>query len=68
MLPRWVQVFLTLLLEAWAARRDAQIQFLKLQVELLKNKLPGNRVILAPEDRMRLLRAGEAMNHPCLSG
>jgi putative transposase len=63
MLPRWVQVFLTLLLEAWATRRDAQVQFLMLQIELLRQKLPGGRVILAPADRLRLLRAGKAMNH-----
>lgn len=43
MRPRWVLVLLTLLLEAWSVRRDAQIQFLKLHFELLKTKLPGNR-------------------------
>ena len=32
----------------WSARRDAQIRFLKLQVEILQSRLPGNRVIPDP--------------------
>jgi len=63
MLPRWIQVVLALLAEAWSARRDAQLQFLRLQIHLLRQKLSGNRVILSPEDRQRLLRAGQAMDH-----
>lgn len=63
MLPHWVMMMFMLLQERWAARRSAQIRFLKLQLELLKQKLPGNRVILSPADRKRLLRAGAAMNH-----
>ena len=42
MLPPWVQVLLVLMQEYWSARRSAQIQLLKLQVELLRQKLPGN--------------------------
>jgi len=61
MVPRWLHVLLALLAEAWSARRDAQLQFLRLQIELLRQKLPGNRVILSPEDRLRLLRAGFAL-------
>ncbi|NJO55958.1 MAG: transposase, partial [Rhodospirillales bacterium] len=61
--PRWVQVLLVLLSEHWSAHRSVQIRFLQLQIELLRDKLPGNRVILSPEERMRLLRAGAAMNH-----
>ena len=63
MLPQWVQLLLILMQEYWSTRRSAQIQFLTLQVELLKQKLPGNRVILSPEDRERLLRAGAILNH-----
>jgi len=54
---------LVLLREAWSARRSAQIQFLKLQVELLRQKAPGNRVILSPEDRQRLLGLGSPLGH-----
>ena len=61
MLPRWVSLLFLMLAEHFAARRSAQIQFLKLQIELLRAKLPGNRVILSPEDRGRLLRAGADM-------
>ncbi len=63
MLPAWFQAFLMMLLEAWSTRRDKQIQFLKLQIELLRQKMPGQRVILSPEDRRRLMRAGSAMGH-----
>jgi len=66
MLPQWVQVLLVLMQEYWSARRCAQIQLLTLQVELLKQKLPGNRVILAPEDRERLMRAGALLNPTCM--
>ena len=63
MLPNWFTVFRAFLIEAWSVRRGAQVRFLKLQVELLRQKLPGKRVILAPDDRERLLRAGEALDH-----
>ncbi|QNN25170.1 transposase [Planctomycetales bacterium ZRK34] len=49
--------------EAWSTRRNAQVRFLKLQLELMRQKLPGDRVILAPEDRQRLIRLGEALDH-----
>ncbi len=54
---------MVMLTEYFSARRDAQIRFLKLQVELLRKKLGGNRVILASEDRAALLKAGEQMDH-----
>ncbi|MEX0746194.1 MAG: hypothetical protein WD118_11385 [Phycisphaeraceae bacterium] len=36
MLPRWLMTVLMLFMEAWSARRDAQIKLLMLQVELLR--------------------------------
>ena len=53
---RWLFVALHLLVEAGAARRDARIRFLKAQIEILRRKLGGNRVIPSPDDRARLLR------------
>lgn len=41
MLPKWLTALLVLLHEAWSARRDAHIRFLKLQAERLKERLPG---------------------------
>jgi putative transposase len=49
--------------EAWSARRDAQIRFLKLQVQMLQSRLPGNRVILAPVERQRLMKIGAEIQH-----
>jgi putative transposase len=56
-------VALHLLVEAGAARRDALIRFLKTQVEILRRKLGGNRVIPSPDDRARLLAIGQELNH-----
>jgi len=63
MWPTWFLMFLSMLAEAWFVRRDARIQFLKLQIELLCKMLDGNRVILSPQDRERLLASGAAIKH-----
>ncbi len=63
MLPRWLIALLVLLQEGWSARCDGQIRFLMLQVELLRSRLPGNRVILTPAERHRLLRIGAEVDH-----
>ncbi len=60
---RWFYVALHLLFEAGAARRDARIRFLKAQVEILRRKLGGNRVIPSPNDRARLLAIGQELDH-----
>ena len=60
---RWFYVALHLLVEALAARRDARIRFLMAQVDILRRKLGGNRVIPSPEDRTRLLSIGRELNH-----
>jgi putative transposase len=63
MVPRWISFLVIMLIEHFSAKRSAQIQFMKLQIELLREKLGGNRVILSPEDRVRMLRAGTEMDH-----
>jgi len=60
---RWFYVALHLLFEAGAARRDARIRFLKAQVQILRRKLGGNRVIPSPDDRARLLAIGRELDH-----
>lgn len=60
---RWFFVLRHLLVEAVAARRDARIRFLRAEVEILRRKLGGNRVICSPEDRARLLAIGRELNH-----
>ena len=52
-----------LLFESWSSRRDAKIRLLKLQVELLRERIPGDRVILAPEERHRLMKIGAELGH-----
>ena len=54
----WLYLLQLLLHEAGAACRDARIRFLKAQVEILRRKLGGNRVIPNPDERLRLLAIG----------
>jgi putative transposase len=60
---RWFYVALHLLVEAGSARRDARIRFLKAEVEILRRKLGGSRVIPSPADRARLLAIGQELDH-----
>ena len=60
---RWLYVALHLLVEAGSARRDARVRFLKAQVEILRRKLGGNRVIPSPADRAHLLAIGQELGH-----
>ena len=62
-MKKWFHVFFVLIMNALAARRDAQVRLLKLQVEILKAKLPGNRVIIDPADRQRLMNLGAEVEH-----
>lgn len=60
---RWLYILPHLLTEAHSARRDARVRFLKAQLEILRRKLGGNRVIPSPADRARLLSLGSELNH-----
>ena len=51
--------------EAGASRRDARIRFLHAQVEILRRKLGGNRVIPSPDDCARLLAIGSRVQPRC---
>ncbi len=63
MLPKWLTALFVLFQEAWSTRRDTHIRFLKLQVEMLQSRLPGNRVIPDPLERRRLMKIGAQMSH-----
>ena len=63
MLPQWLMALLVLLKERWSTRRDGHVRFLKLQVEILRTRLPGNRIIPDPVERRRLLKAGAEVDH-----
>jgi len=60
---RWFYVVLHLLSEAGAARRDVRVRFLQAQVEILRRKLGGNRVVPNPDDRARLMAIGQELDH-----
>ena len=59
----WLHAVLALLNERLEAGRDAKIRFLKAEVQILRRKLEGNRVILDPKDRCHLLRLGGEFGH-----
>ena len=61
--PQWLMALLVLLKERWSTRRDGHVRFLKLQVEILRTRLPGNRIIPDPVERRRLMKAGEEIDH-----
>lgn len=63
MQTRWLMALLVLLREAWSVRRDAHIRLLKLQVEILRSRLPGNRVIPSPVERRQLMKIGAQVDH-----
>src|ERR1043166_724585 len=60
---RWFYILPHLMLEAGTARRDARVRFLKAQVDILRRKLGGNRVVPTPDDRLRLLALGAELDH-----
>ena len=63
MRPKWWMAMLVMLQEAWSSRRDAHLRFMKVQIEMLQSRLPGNRVILSPAERQRLLKMGLEVDH-----
>ena len=63
MLANWLWFGMVVLGEAVAARRDARHRLVMSQLEMAKARLAGNRVILSPEERHRLLRLGSALGH-----
>ena len=63
MRPKWWMAMLVMLQEAWSSRRDGHLRFLKVQIEMLQSRLPGNRVILSPAERQRLLKMGLEVDH-----
>jgi len=44
----WLLMLGRVLLEAWSVRRDARVRLLTAQIEMLRERLSGNRVILWP--------------------
>ena len=63
MVQAWWMLFWNLLIEACSARRDARVRFMLVQIEILRSRLPGNRVIVTPEEQARLLKLGESVGH-----
>ncbi|MEM7626060.1 MAG: hypothetical protein AAF333_10570 [Planctomycetota bacterium] len=56
-------VLLGLLQEWLQRRRDAQVRFLREENRILRSRLDQQRLILAPEERIRLLAIGAELRH-----
>jgi len=54
-MPTWLYALLYLLIENYSTRRDAQIRFLKAEVQILRKKLNRDRIVLSPQERSQLL-------------
>ena len=52
------QALLWMLFQYLAPRHNAQIRFLKAQIEILRRRLPGERIVPRPEEKAELLRIG----------
>lgn len=63
MFQKWLMPLLVLLQEMWSVRRDAHHRVMMYQIELLKKRLPGNRVILDPDERRRLMTLCADLEH-----
>ena len=59
----WLHTALLLLFEGCAARRDARVRFLMAQIEILRRKHAGNRVVPSHDERARLLAIGRELSH-----
>jgi hypothetical protein len=62
-MPNWLFAPLHVLFVSLSARRNARVRFLMAQVEILRRKLGGNRVIPSPDDRARQLAIGQELDH-----
>ena len=53
-------VFLT---QLFMPRRNAQLRLLKAQIQILRARIPTQRIILSPEEKAELLRIGAECGH-----
>ena len=58
-----VFVLMGLLLAWLQCRRDAQVRFLRQENQILRSRLDQQQLILAPEERIRLLAIGAELRH-----
>ncbi len=63
MLSNPFHTLLYLLFDLFTTQRNAQIQFLRKENHILRSRLDGQRLILSPEERNRLLAIGRQLKH-----
>jgi len=62
-MANWFFSMLRILIELHLSCCDAQLRMYKAQIDIVMARQDGNRIILSPEERSRLLRIGEELGH-----
>jgi putative transposase len=58
-----LQTFLSLVIQYFAPRHNAQVRFLKAQIAILRKRLPREHIVPSPEEKAELLRLGREFGH-----
>ena len=62
-MKKFFLTFFVLIINALAVRRDLHVRLLKLQLQILKTRLHGNRIILTPDERKQVMVLGVELEH-----
>ena len=57
------QTVLWMLVQQFAPRHNAQIRFLKAQVQILRRRIPTERIVPNPDEKAELLRLSKEFGH-----
>ena len=57
------QTVLWMLLQQFAPRHNAQIRFLKAQIQILRRRIPTERIVPSPDEKAELLRLSKEFGH-----
>lgn len=57
------QTVLWMLLQQFAPRHNAQIRFLKAQIQILRRRIPTERIVPNPDEKAELLRLSNEFSH-----
>ncbi|WP_217649483.1 hypothetical protein [Natronohydrobacter thiooxidans] len=58
-----ISLLIVFLTQLFMPRHNAQMRLLKAQIQILSNRIPTQRIILAPEEKAELLRIGAEFGH-----
>ncbi len=56
-------LLMAFLTQLFMPRQNAQLRLLKAQIQILRTRVPTQRIILSPEEKAELLRVGAECGH-----